>query len=249
MLKQDFNIGPFTVSPAGQITLNGLQKQLFDIEYGHETMRDRIPVTPGTQSQVASQLEDALASVVSDLKGSEPKPQEVPFDIRWIELIDQKTGNAIDSMPWEAEIPGLSAGLIDDRFETWLVVDGRSMPIEIEEFERLKKAHYAALNARAVAEKPASTFKPKYGWIANLLPDNVMTIDPEEWRAPSSWEIRHVVGEGSLIGISGSKAAALVGVNPSSFRKYTAQDGAKSRQNMSFAMWHLLLHRLDVQVL
>ena len=29
--------------------------------------------------------------------------------------------------------------------------------------------------------------------------------------------------------------------------EYTAADGAASRQRMSFAMWHLLLHRLGVQ--
>ena len=58
-----------------------------------------------------------------------------------------------------------------------------------------------------------------------------------------------VVGVGSFIGISGAKAADLVGVNASSFRKYTAQEGAKSRQSMSYAMWHLLLHKLGVQTL
>lgn len=249
MLKQDFTIGPFTIAPAGQINLNGFQKQLFDIEYGNETMRERIPVTPGTQSQVTNQLEEALNSVVSELKGPCQEPEEEPLSVRWLQLVDQKTGDVIDTMPWEAEIPGLSAGLTDDRFETWLVADGRSMPIELEEFERLKNAHYAAFNARAVAEKKPISLKPTYSWIAELLPTDITTTDPDEWRAPTAWEIRHLVGEGSLIGISGAKVAALVGVNPSSFRKYTAQDGAKSRQNMSFAMWHLLLHRLDVKAL
>lgn len=248
MLKQEFNIGPFTIAPAGQITLNGFQKQLFDIEYGHETMRERVPVTPGTQSQVVNQLEDALSSVASELKGPADEPEEA-ISIRWLHLVEQNTGDAIDSMPWEAEIPGLSAGLTDDRFEYWLVADGRSMPIEIEEFERLKNAHYAALNARVAAEKKAPQLIPTYSWIAKLLDDSVITTDAEQWRAPTAWEIRHVVGEGSFIGISGAKAAALVGVNASSFRKYTAQDGAKSRQNMSFAMWHLLLHRLQVKAL
>ena len=39
----------------------------------------------------------------------------------------------------------------------------------------------------------------------------------------------------------------MVGVTPQNFRKYTARDGASTRQGMSFAMWHLLLHKLGVQ--
>ena len=68
-----------------------------------------------------------------------------------------------------------------------------------------------------------------------------------DWRAPTSWELRHVVGEGSFTGWTGAQAAAMVGVTPQNFRKYTARDGASTRQGMSFAMWHLLLHKLGVQ--
>lgn len=76
-----------------------------------------------------------------------------------------------------------------------------------------------------------------------------MAQDAGEWRAPTSWELRHVVGEGSFTGVTGAQAAALVGVTPQNFRKYTARDGASTRQGMSYAMWHLLLHKLGVQSL
>ncbi len=74
----------------------------------------------------------------------------------------------------------------------------------------------------------------------------VMTDDPEQWRAPTAAEIRIVVGKGSETGLTGAQAARIVGVLPQNFRKYTATDDASLRQKMSFAMWHLLLHRVGV---
>jgi hypothetical protein len=88
---------------------------------------------------------------------------------------------------------------------------------------------------------------PANAWIAELFPNEVLDIDPDAWRAPTAWELRHVVGEGSFTRVSGAKAAALVGVSPQNFRKYTAGDSAKNRQSISFAMWHLLLARLQVK--
>lgn len=79
------------------------------------------------------------------------------------------------------------------------------------------------------------------------LPAEVLTEDPWYWRAPTAAEIRVVIGKGSETGIPGAQAAHLVGVLPQNFRKYTASDDAASRQKMSFAMWHLLLHRAGVK--
>lgn len=73
-----------------------------------------------------------------------------------------------------------------------------------------------------------------------------MTDDPEQWRAPTAAEIRIVVGKGSETGLTGAQAARIVGVLPQNVRKYTATDDASLRQKMSFAMWHLLLHRVGV---
>ena len=84
-------------------------------------------------------------------------------------------------------------------------------------------------------------------YIAARLPPDVLTEDPATWRAPTSAEIRVVVGKDSETGLSGAAAAHLVGVLPQNFRKYTAADDAVSRQKMSFAMWHLLLHRAGVR--
>ncbi|MBH2008100.1 MAG: hypothetical protein I8H71_00465 [Xanthomonadaceae bacterium] len=59
--------------------------------------------------------------------------------------------------------------------------------------------------------------------------------------------MRYIVGEGSFTRVSGAKAAALVGVTPQNFRKYTAGDSAKNRQSISFSMWHLLLAKLQIK--
>lgn len=85
-------------------------------------------------------------------------------------------------------------------------------------------------------------------YIAALLPEETLTEDLAAWRAPTSAEIRIVIGRGSETGLSGADAAHLVGVLPQNFRKYTASDDAASRQKMSYAMWHLLLHRTGVKV-
>ena len=81
-----------------------------------------------------------------------------------------------------------------------------------------------------------------------LLPAEVLTEDPAAWRAPTAAEIRIVIGKDSATGLPGAQAAHLVGVLPQNFRKYTSADYAASHQKMSFAMWHLLLHRTGVRL-
>ena len=80
-----------------------------------------------------------------------------------------------------------------------------------------------------------------------FLPPEVLTDDPALWRAPTSQEIRIIVGKRSLTGKSATEAARLVGVTPQNFRRYNAMPGAKHVSEMSYSMWHLLLLRLNVQ--
>jgi len=99
--------------------------------------------------------------------------------------------------------------------------------------------------------KRSGLAKPLEGGLEHvqaLLPVEVLTEDPAAWRAPSAAEIRVVIGKDSETGLPGAQAAHLVGVLPQNFRKYTAADDAASRQKMSFAMWHLLLHRTGVKL-
>lgn len=79
------------------------------------------------------------------------------------------------------------------------------------------------------------------------LPYEVLSRSPSVWRAPTNHEIRQLIGKDSFSGITIAEAAQLVGVTPQNFRKYLARDGASTRQKMSYAMWHLLLHRLNIQ--
>ena len=127
----------------------------------------------------------------------------------------------------------LAGSVANDSSELWAEVQGskRRMPATLEQWARIRERHSA----------------PPLTWIAGLLPADVLARESADWRAPTSWELRHLVGEGSFTGWSGAQAAAMVGVTPQNFRKYTARDGASTRQGMSFAMWHLLLHKLGVQ--
>lgn len=85
------------------------------------------------------------------------------------------------------------------------------------------------------------------GWIAGMLPAEVLSADPNQWRAPNHHEMAHIVGLGSFTGITGEKAAELTGVCSQNVRKFTAREGANTRQRISYAAWHLLLIRLRVQ--
>ncbi len=131
-------------------------------------------------------------------------------------------------------VPGMSSGIMNDSSEYW-VVHGTNATLNkricLMEWTRLATQHCAAEN----------------DWIAGLLPSCVLTADEEAWRAPTEHELRCVVGEHSFTAKTGAACAALVGVTPQNFRKYTAAEGASTRQKMSFAMWHLLLHRLKIQ--
>lgn len=222
MLKEQFTIGPFTVSPAGKA--RGLQ--LFNIFYGDALMREKVPVEPGARGQVADQLDDALSSITKYLRCEHENTGTVS-------LVDGY-GEALAGFDIEGfALPDMTAGLVDDRFAYWLrTSDGLySQVVTLNEYARIRADH----------ERPA------LAWIADLLEDDLLTLDKEEWRPPTAWELRHVVGVGSFTDITGLGAAQLVGVNASSFRKYTAKEGARTRQAMSFAMWHLLLHRLGIK--
>lgn len=240
-----FDLGPFEYRPAG-----GGRWSVF---YGHGHLGTRLPEAE-TRAAVVEALSDDVAAWRRELLPTAGLANTGPaFEIaRLVRSTDTVgvPGETLGHMPLAAEVPGLTSGLIDDRFGTWLVCAGRATPMDPGEFSRLRLAHIAAAAAEtraAQAAMQAAPRAPALAWICALLPGAVLSTDPEEWRAPSSWELRHVIGEGSLTGISGAKAAALAGVTPQNFRKYTARDGAAGQQKISFAMWHLLLHRLNIQ--
>ena len=229
MLNDQFNIGAFAIIPQGTLRFNDADLQKFDIVYGNETFARGIAVTPGTRDAVAGQLSDALTTARRTLRQR--------CELHTIELVESSeiTGAGIRLGYFQSvsyTILGMTTGLIDDRARFWIRTADRMCSLDLTLDE------YAVLRARYAA--------PENAWIANLLPSDVLTHDLHEWRAPTAWEIRHLVGEGSFTGISGAKAAALIGISPQNFRKYTASDSAANRQNISFAAWHLLLHRLNV---
>ena len=178
----------------------------------------------GDRAQVVESLAAQRAEFVAKL-GADNAPDRLILR-RWDDAAP------LDSVLLESW-PDLAGSIPDDSSQFWAEVAGttRRMPVTLAEWAGIRAQHGA----------------PRLAWIAGLLPAEVLSRDPAQWRAPTSWELRHVVGEGSFTGISGAKAADLVGVTPQNFRKYTARDGASTRQGMSFAMWHLLLHKLEVQ--
>ncbi len=220
-----FSVGPFSYEPGKTRTVNGVPQREWALQYASSVVG--AAWVAGPHAAVVEALADARAAATARL-ASDNAPDTLILR-RWS---DAQALDSIELSAW----PGTLAGCIpDDSSEFWAEVVGTThrMPVSLREWSALQRTHAA----------------PPLAWIAGLLPDDVRTTDAAQWRAPTSWEIRHVVGEGSFTGVTGAAAAALVGVTPQNFRKYTARDGARGQQNMSFAMWHLLLHKLGAQSL
>lgn len=223
---QDFQSGPFEYRAGKRITLAGVPSIKLTLRYDGRVLAERFVPAAAARGAVQEVFaDDVVQFTVRSRRSHAPER----FD-----LIDFETGDAVAAF-FALSVPGMTPGLVDDRSRYWVIsADSlRSRPVTLSGFGALAAAHQA----------------PALAWVQGLLPEDVLTFDAAEWRAPTAWEIRHVVGESSFSRVTGAQAAALVGVLPQNFRKYTAADGAASRQNMSFAMWHLLLHRLGVQSL
>lgn len=246
------SVGPFTLTTTERLNLSGAPHERWEIDYAGERFAWHHIPADSKHGEVAAAFADDIAAWCAELQ-DEPtntKREAEPY----LKLIDAATDEVLGTMPWSAEVEGLRNAIPDERHPTWLVTSTHpimAMPMRDEEFSRLRPAlvalHSERLERAEEQRKQVLAKNPSRGWICKLLPSAVLTSNPEEWRAPSSWEIRHIVGEGSLTGISGAKAADLVGISPTNFRKYTASDDAKNRQKMGFAVWHSLLHLLDIQ--
>lgn len=224
-MEIDRKHGPFTFISGGPKIINGLPSHQWVMYYGDTELAMRTISGPNVEPSV---LVDAFGQDRADFIARTQRDFALPR----VDLIDYETGEAV-AVFHSHDLCGMQQGLIDDRSRYWIRTADRrySRPVTLTEFAHIVAEHAAPQNA----------------WIIELLPADVLSRDPAEWRAPTSWELRHIVGEGSFTGISGARAAQLVGVTPQNFRKYTAHDGAATRQKMSFAMWHLLLHKLGVQ--
>jgi hypothetical protein len=248
---EDFQRGPFSFTRGERV---GPDRRTWEMRYGREFLAGKTLPESASRIDIAEEFDGIRADFIREhtpMIAPAQAPLAHGYEVRLVKSADASGAEdgTLGRFLALAPIEGLSAGLINSTAPTWLVADslGAAVAMGEPEFMRLKDAHAAIAEAlQAVPQPPAA--HPN-AWIAELLPDAVLGEDPAAWRAPSSWELRHVVGEWSFTGISGAGAAALVGVTPQNFRKYTALDSAKNRQQMSFAMWHLLLHRLGVKLL
>ncbi|AZC23245.1 hypothetical protein [Pseudomonas sessilinigenes] len=221
-----FHSGPFTLVPLRKLKVAGVDSTSWELKYDHTYLADRVAPSSATQAQVRALFESDVGRFISEMSA-----QHAPETVH---LVNADTDETVATVAVVGDL-GLTPGLIDDRSTFWLRSSNRkrSKDICLADFPNWVAKHKA----------------PARAWICDLLPEEVVTENPAEWRAPTSWEIRHIVGEGSLTGVPGSTAAGMVGVTPQNFRKYTAADGASTKQNMSFAMWHLLMHKLEVKSL
>lgn len=219
-----FNSGPFAYVAGRKSKVYKTDSIEWSLIYKGRNLGMATVPSQAKQTEVIEALSSQLADWVNE--------QKKHYAPSRIDLIDIATGDAITSFR-SYSLAGMTPGIIDDRSKYWIrsADKKRSLPVNITAYSDILRKHAAAENS----------------WITGLLPIDVLIQDADEWRAPTGLEIRHVVGEGSLTGISGAKAAFLVGVTPQNFRKYTAADSASTRQGMSYAMWHLLLHKLKVQ--
>lgn len=224
-MQTEVKHGPFIYTNERPQTINGKPSRRWVMHYGDQPLAER---TISSADVVLATLFEAFEQDRADfIKHTQSK-----FDVQRVVLIDFETGDAVAHFDTES-LCGMTSGLIDDRSRYWIRSADRLYSRDVT----LTEWGHIVAECRVLQS----------AWITELLPADVLTNEVADWRAPTSWELRHIVGEGSFTGISGAKAAELVGVTPQNFRKYTAHDGAATRQKMSFAMWHLLLQKLGVQ--
>lgn len=256
-MLDDIQVGPFTYHGGQAMQVNGVASRRWVMAYGSKMLADKVRVGGDasgiTQSELLAFFEPERAAFIrAHQPAATRKLRPLGHGVRVRLVVSTEVtgveGRTLGEFLALAPINGLQRGLIDDRFATWAVSELGCAPMERGEFERLKDAHAAIADA-LISVAPVEKESMPYAWVAGLLPDDVLSQDPAQWRAPIGWELRHLVGEGSFTGVTGAAAAALVGITPQNFRKYTARDGASTRQSMSYAMWHLLLHKLGVQSL
>lgn len=251
MASQDFMHGPFCFERSQQIT----NRCYWAMKYGTEWLAEKAISDTATKSQIIEEFYEVRGAFI---RSHQPAPKPIEYERLHIARLVTPTDRSgvedqtLDSFPYMTEIQGLSRGLINDLAESWLVISSLDAiaPMGHQEFERLKVAHTRIYELEQELErlkKPVP--EHHHRWISSLLPDSVLTDNAEDWRPPTAWELRHIVGEGSFTGQSGAKVAEMVGITPQGFRKYTANESAKNRQAISFAMWHLLLHKLGIQKL
>lgn len=78
-------------------------------------------------------------------------------------------------------------------------------------------------------------------WIVNLLSPACLASNSGKWKAPSYFDICHVVGTGSLTGLSVDRASALLGIPPERLTFYLLPDNDGRRSPMTYQMWNKLL--------
>ncbi|HCK4405234.1 hypothetical protein [Pseudomonas aeruginosa] len=221
------HIGPFSITQAARgLHYGGLPHHRWTLYYGLREMAMKTLPDSYTSSEVRDEFSDIITEFVIDAR------QRYAPDV--LELVTAEGETVLARLPVSRLPEGFSGCIPDARFPYWLLTSFRpqmGFPVSLSEYTQIASELTA----------------PPLAWIAGLLPGEVLTQDADEWRAPTNWEIRHVVGEGSFTGVSGAAAAAILGMSATNFRKYTASTSAANRQKISFAAWHYLLDRLGVK--
>jgi hypothetical protein len=224
---EDFNFGPFQMVSGEKCIFNGNQTEVWHLYFDNADLAcERISGTC-TRKAVVDALSEHIHSFTRSIRTANTYPP--------VKLIRYCDDSVLATLRTKTGfVPGMSSGMMNDGSEHWVVHGTKATlnrPVSLLQWTHLATQHCAAEN----------------DWITGILPSCVVTADEEAWRPPTEHELRCVVGEHSFTGKTGAACANLVGVTPQNFRKYTAAEGASTRQKMSFAMWHLLLHRLGIQ--
>ncbi|MCR8998618.1 hypothetical protein [Rahnella perminowiae] len=149
-----------------------------NIEYGNVTVGF---ITFASNSTCRALVQSEL---FQDIIHQFTRPYKTP-ETHIHELVVSTTGNAIASFnSTDYVLDGMTSTLINDDSRYWMRTgDGlHSVAVTLN--------GYAVLYA-----KYATAMRPKHAWIRGLLPAEVLTQMASEWRAPTEWELRHVVGK------------------------------------------------------
>ena len=218
-----FQYGAFYFKPECEISQDGQVLIEWSLNYGEKPLGTKLTHVGTPQKEIINGFSDLISAFVL-LKKQNLLTQSVYF-------YDKETDCFMDSFK-TMEIDDMTHA-IDDKSQYWLCNREKSKALPLDSIR-------SYIHTRIRYEATASS------WIAQMLPKDTLAFNAKEWKAPTGWHFRHIVGEGSFTGRTIKNAADAIGVATRKIIKYSQSNGDKD-QSIGFAEWHMLLYKFKLK--
>ncbi|WP_321888016.1 hypothetical protein [Paraburkholderia bannensis] len=221
---QDFQHGPFRYhsEDAGATDQSG--KLQWSVSYAGTILERRALCSDFEREELIDTFKRTIDRFITHARG-QFQPVTITLE-RW-----NTRNNPIARAPVLHVPAGLSIAVPNRHSEYWVRLAGtrRCAPMPPENFLAFVREATPAPHA----------------WITQFLRADVLTCDAQAWRAPSAWEVLHVIGKGSWTATSTAQAASMLGLAARTVSNYVTS--GERFQTIQFSAWHTLLHLLGIK--